>query len=479
MYTNPAIIKIINNTHNINKYLKENSREIIMEIFWNINDTVNSWVWGWPMVSLLSITGIFLTVGLAFMPWRDLGFALKVTFSSKPTPPGPDGISPRAALFTALSSTVGTGNIAGVATAIYIGGPGAIFYMWMIALFGMATKYAEAVLAVEYREKNSEGEWVGGPMYYIKNGLGQSHPNIAKILAVAFALFGAFAAFGIGNGVQVNSIASAMNSTFSISPAITGIVVAVLAGAVIIGGIKRISDFAEKLVPTMIVIYLTAGLAVLCIFAGNIPSALASIFTEAFNFQAAGGGAVGVAILMGLKRGIFSNEAGLGSAAIAHAAAKTDNPVRQGMIGMVGVFIDTIVVCTFTALIILVSGVYSPENGLNGASLTASSFAAAFTGGDVLVSISLALFAFTTILGWSYYGEKCFEYLVKNRVATLTYRVCFIVWIYFASTFSLDQIWVLADTLNGLMAIPNLIALLVLSPVLFKLTKKLRAKVQI
>ena len=448
-----------------------------MELFWNLNDTINSWVWGWPMVSLLAITGVFLTIGLAFMPWRELGFALKLTFSPKGSQAGEDGIAPRAALFTSLSATVGTGNIAGVATAIYIGGPGAVFYMWIIALFGMATKYAEAVLAVEYREKNTNGEWAGGPMYYIKNGVGAFYPRIAKPLAAAFAIFGALAALGIGNGVQINSVAAAMKSTFNITPSVTGVVVAILAGLVIIGGIKRISETAAKLVPTMIIVYLVSGTAVLIIFAGNIPSALSSIFTEAFNFEAAGGGAIGVAILMGFKRGIFSNEAGLGSAAIAHAAANTDNPVRQGMVAMVGVFIDTIVVCTFTALIILVSGVYAPGNDINGAELTSSSFAAAFTGGDVIVSFSLALFAFTTILGWAYYGERCFEYLIKNKTATLLYRAFYIVWIYFAATFSLGQVWALADTLNGLMAIPNLIALLILGPIVFKLTKKLRAKV--
>ena len=448
-----------------------------MELFWNINDAINSWVWGWPMVSLLALTGAFLTIGLAFMPWRELGFALKLTFSSKGSQASEDGIAPRAALFTSLSATVGTGNIAGVATAIYIGGPGAIFYMWIIALFGMATKYAEAVLAVEYREKNKAGEWVGGPMYYIKNGVGSYFPKTAKILAIAFATFGALAALGIGNGVQIHSVAAAMQDTFSITPAVTGAVVAVLAGLVIIGGIKRISDTASKLVPSMIIVYILSGTAVLIIFAGNIPSALGSIFTEAFNFEAASGGAVGVAMLMGFKRGIFSNEAGLGSAAIAHAAANTDNPVRQGMVAMVGVFIDTIVVCTFTALIILVSGVYTPGNEINGAALTSSSFAAAFSGGDVVVSISLALFAFTTILGWAYYGERCFGYLINNKAATLLYRAFYIVWIYFAATFSLDQIWSLADTLNGLMAVPNLIALLVLGPVIFKLTKELRSKV--
>ena len=448
-----------------------------MEMFWSINDTINGWVWGWPMVTLLAFTGVFLTVGLAFMPWRELCSALKITFGKDGNTAKKDGIAPRQALFTALSATVGTGNIAGVATAIYIGGPGALFYMWVIALFGMATKYAEAVLAVEYREKNEAGEWVGGPMYYIRKGVNDALPGFGKVLAVAFAVFGALAAFGAGNGVQVNSIAAAMDSTFGISGSTTGIIVTLLAGAVIIGGIKRIAEVAEKLVPTMIVLYLITGLVVLITFAGNIPMAFGMIFKGAFGIDAVAGGAVGTAILMGFKRGIFSNEAGLGSAAIAHAAASTDNPVRQGMIGMVGVFIDTIIVCTFTGLIILVSGVYAPDNGINGAALTTNSFAAAFAGGDVIVSIALALFAFTTILGWSYYGEKCFEYLTKSKSATMAYRVCFIVFIYFAATFTLDQVWSLADTLNGLMAVPNLVGLLILSPVLFKLTKKLKSKV--
>ncbi|MGB1361355.1 MAG: alanine/glycine:cation symporter family protein [Alphaproteobacteria bacterium] len=449
-----------------------------MELFWEINSTVNSWVWGWPMVILLAFTGVFLTVGLAFMPWRELSNALKITFgkdSDKTS--SKNGIAPRKALFTALSATVGTGNIAGVATAIYVGGPGALFYMWVIAAFGMATKYAEAVLAVEYREKNENGDWVGGPMYYIRKGVDDMIPGLGKVLGVAFAFFGAFTAFGIGNGVQVNSIAGAMDSTFGVSGTTTGIIVALLAGAVILGGIRRISEVAGKLVPTMIVLYLVTGTIVLVTFADNIPAAFGMIFKGAFGLDAAAGGAVGTAILMGFKRGIFSNEAGLGSAAIAHAAADTNNPVRQGMIGMVGVFIDTIVVCTFTGLIILVSGIYAPGNGVNGAALTAQSFAAAFSGGDAIVSIALALFAFTTILGWGYYGEKCFEYLTKNSAAVNLYRLAYVVFIFFAATFTLDQVWSLADTLNGLMAVPNLIGLLVLSPVLFKLTKKLKSKV--
>ncbi len=450
-----------------------------METFWQYNKLLGNFLWGWPMISMLAGTGLLLSVGLKFMPWRDLFVALKLTFSSKGSSSngGSDGISPRAALFTALSATVGTGNIAGVATAIYIGGPGAIFYMWIIALFGMATKYAEAVLAIEYREKDEKGMFVGGPMYYIKKGLANKLPRLAKPLAIAFALFVMLAAFGAGNGVQVNSIALALESTFDITPKSTGAVVMILAGLVIIGGIRRIAEVAEKLVPAMIIIYLTGGLAVLIVFSSEIPSAFAQIFTEAFNFESAGGGALGVAVLMGFRRGIFSNEAGLGSAAIAHAASHTDNATRQGMIAMVGVFIDTIVVCTFTALIILVSGVYEPGNGINGVALTTSSFAAAFPYGDILVSVSLVLFAFTTILGWSYYGERGFEYLTKNRVAIFIYRVFFITFIYFAATFSLDQAWALADSLNGMMALPNLIALIILSPVLYRITKELRPKI--
>ncbi len=451
--------------------------EMLMESFWGINSTINGIVWGWPMVIALASTGVVLSVGLKFLPWRDIGLALKITFG-KGSGENADGISPRAALFTALSATVGTGNIAGVASAIYVGGPGAIFYMWLIALFGMATKYAEAVLAVEYREKNDDGDHIGGPMYYIRNGLKDKMPALAKPLAMAFAVFAALAAFGIGNGVQVNSIAGALKDTFGVAEVITGGVTMVLVGLVIFGGIRRIADVAEKLVPTMIVIYLGLGIVVLFTFAENIPAAFGSIFHGAFNADAAVGGAIGATILQGFKRGIFSNEAGLGSAAIAHAAAHTDNPVRQGMIGMVGVFIDTLIVCTFTALIILVSGIYEPGNGINGAVLTTSSFGAALPGfGAAAASLALAVFAFTTILGWAYYGERSFEYITKNKTALLAYRGLYVLVVFVAASIPLDKIWGIADTLNGLMALPNLIGLLLLAPVIFGLTKKYRSKV--
>ena len=437
-----------------------------MELFWKINDIINGFVWGKPMVVLLTITGMYLTFSLCFLPWRNICNGFKMIL--KPTQNDEQsGISPRAALFTALSATVGTGNIAGVASAIYIGGPGAVFYMWFIALFGMATKYSEVFLAIKYREKNSKGEWVGGPMYYLRNGLSDKSPHLGKIMAVLFAIFTCLAAMGM-NGVQANSISEVMNSTFSINTNITGGAVMIIAGLVIIGGIKRISEYAEKLVPFMIVLYVVIGTIVLLINIHHLPHAIGSIFTEAFNFQAAGGGAIGAAIMIGFKRGIFSNEAGLGSAPIAHAASKTKDPMQQGIIAMTGVFIDTIVVCTFTALIILSSGIYQPGNGIQGASLTAESFKAVIPFGDVVVALSLGVFAFTTILGWAYYGEKAIEYLVKNETIVYGYRVCYILFIYFASISSLESVWKLADTFNGMMAIPNLIALLLLSPVVIK-----------
>ena len=448
-----------------------------MDTIFEINNIINETVWGLPMVILLAFTGIFLSIGLKFMPWREFANALKITFGRGSNESSEKGIAPRKALFTALSATVGTGNIAGVATAIYIGGPGSLFYMWLISLFGMATKYTEVFLAVKYRQKNEDGEWYGGPMYYISKGVGEKSPALGKALAMLFAISGMLAAFGTGSGVQVNSIANALQSTFGIPSDTTGIVVAILAGSAIIGGIKRISDVASKLVPTMVILYLSSCIIVLIIFAENIPSAFAMIFKGAFGLDPVVGGAVGTAILMGFKRGIFSNEAGLGSAPIAHAAAETDNPSRQGIIAMIGVFIDTIVVCTFTGLIILVSGIYQPDNGINGATLTTKSFAAAFSGGDIVVSISLTLFAFTTILGWSYYGEKCFEYLIKNNFAKHIYRLLFIISIYFSATLSLEQVWAMADTFNGLMILPNLIGLLILSPMVFKLTKELKSKI--
>lgn len=441
-----------------------------MEYLNNVISQINAFVWGPPMLGMLGVTGLLLTLGLVFMPWRKVGYGFKLLFA-KDDAGGEGEVKPFNALMTALSATVGTGNIAGVATAIALGGPGAIFYMWVIALFGMATKYAEAVCAVTYREVDSSGKYVGGPMYYLSRGVGEFAPGLGKSLGFLFAVFGAIAAFGIGNAVQVNSMAAVLNNSFNVPTYMTGIVVAVLVGFVILGGIKRIGDVAGKLVPTMIVLYVGASLVIILINIAEVPAAIGLIFKYAFEPAAAAGGfagaAVAAAIRFGVARGVFSNEAGLGSAAIAHAAAKTDNPVRQGIIAMLGTFIDTIIVCTMTALVILTSGAWT--SGLNGAVLTSSAFASSITGGSYIVTIALAVFAFTTILGWSYYGERCWQYLFKAKTVII-YRVLWVLAVLSFANFKVDFVWNLADTLNGLMAVPNLVGLLLLAPMVFKVT---------
>ena len=443
-----------------------------------IIDAVNSFAWGPPMLGMLGVTGLVLTLGLVFMPWRRVGHGFALLFD-RDTAIGEGEVKPFNALMTALSATVGTGNIAGVATAIALGGPGAVFYMWLIALFGMATKYAEAVCAVTYREVDKTGKYVGGPMYYLRNGVGAFAPELGKWLGIAFAIFGAVAAFGIGNAVQVNSMAAALGDSFSVPTWLTGIVVAVLVGIVVIGGIRRIGEVAGKLVPAMIVLYVGAALLIIIVNISEVPSAFSMIFVHAFQPAAAAGGfagaAVAAAIRFGVARGVFSNESGLGSAAIAHAAAQTNSPVRQGVIAMLGTFIDTIVVCTMTALVILTSGAWmftgADGGGLTGAVLTSTSFQASITGGQYIVTIALAVFAFTTILGWSYYGERCWQYLFSER-SLIVYRA---LWVLAALSFAnvkVDLVWNLSDTLNGLMAIPNLIGLLLLAPMVFKVTRE-------
>lgn len=430
---------------------------------------VNAFAWGPPMLFFLGATALFLTVGLLFMPWRKIGYGFSLLLGKSDAGASGD-VKPFNALMTALSATVGTGNIAGVATAIALGGPGAIFYMWVIAFLGMATKYAEAVCAVNYRETDAQGKYVGGPMYYLKNGVGG---KLGSVLGVLFAVFGAIAAFGIGNGAQINSMALVLSSSFGIPTLATGIAVAVLVGFVILGGIQRIAEVAGKLVPAMIVLYISAGLIVILINITQVPAAFNLIFTYAFTPAAATGGfagaAVAAAIRFGVARGVFSNEAGLGSAAIAHAAAKTNSPVKQGVIAMMGVFIDTIIVCTITALCILTSGVWT--SGETGAVLTSGAFASAFNGGNYVVTIALAVFAFTTLLGWSYYGERCWQYLFKEK-SVVIYRVMWVLAIVWFANQKVSFVWNLSDTLNGLMAIPNLIGLLLLSPIVFKLTKE-------
>jgi len=372
------------------------------------------------------------------------------------------------AVATALAATVGTGNIAGVATAIVLGGPGAVFWLWLAAILGMTTKFSEVVLAVKFREKTSDGRFVGGPMYYITNGLGW------KWLAVLFAVFGAVAAFGIGNMVQSNSVALAMESSFDVTPMVTGIVLAIVTALVIVGGIKRIGAFTEILVPFMAAIYIIGALIVLIAKADQLPHAFYLIFSQAFTGTAAVGGFAGStvmnAIRFGVARGVFTNEAGLGSAPIAHAAATTDHPVRQGLWGVFEVFVDTIVICSMTALTILTTGVW--ESGKSGAVLTSMAFESALPGvGNYIVSIGLVLFAYSTIIGWEYYGERCFEYLVGTK-PIMAYRILWVISVVVGAVGGLEFMWSLADTLNGLMAFPNLIAVLALSGTVFKLTKE-------
>ena len=421
------------------------------------------------MLVLILGTGLFLMVGLSFMPLKRIVSSFHLLWQSR-SKKGDGDISPFNALMTSLSATIGTGNIAGVATAIFLGGPGALFWMWCTALVGMATKYAEAVLAVKYREVDTNGNHIGGPMFYIKNGL-KSH---WAWLGTCFAIFGAFAGFGIGNTIQANSVADVLSNTFDVPHMVTGAVIAVLAALVLVGGIRRIGNVAGKLVPLMATAYVVSGLFILLVNYETIPSALALIFTHAFTPVAATGGfagaAVWAAIRFGVARGIFSNEAGLGSAPIAHAAASTNSPVQQGRIAMLGTFIDTIIVCSITGLVIISTGAW--KMGETGASLSSAAFEIALPGiGGYIVAIGLSIFAFTTILGWSFYSEKCVEYLFGERAIT-PFRVLWIMAVPIGATASLDFIWLVADTLNALMAIPNLIALVLLSPVVFKLTKE-------
>ena len=440
-----------------------------MEALNSIVGAINGVVWGPLMLVLILGVGFFLQVGMKFMPILKLGTGFKLLFAGRESR-GEGQISPFNALMTSLSATIGTGNIAGVATAVFLGGPGALFWMWMTALVGMATKYAEAVLAVKYRETDELGNFVGGPMYYIKNGLDKKW----YWLAPAFALFGGIAAFGIGNGVQANGVASVLNSEFGVNTSVTGVALMVLTAAVILGGISRIGAVAGKLVPFMAVAYILAGFAVLLINIGGIGTAVALVFTHAFTPSAAEGGFAGAAVWMairfGVARGVFSNEAGLGSAPIAHAAASTKGPVNQGLVAMLGTFIDTIIVCSITGLAIIASGAWT--SGESGAALTAHAFELSLPGiGGSLIAISLSIFAFTTILGWSFYGEKCIGFFFGAK-SLMPYRILWIVMIYFGATADLGFIWLLADTLNAMMAIPNLIALALLSPIVFKLTKE-------
>jgi AGCS family alanine or glycine:cation symporter len=444
-------------------------RREIMEFFMELNSKINSLVWGPPMLVLIVGTGIYLTTRTNFMSITKIGYVLKNTLFKMfdKSTVGEGEITPFQAVATALAATIGTGNIAGVATAIALGGPGAVFWMWLSAIFGMATKYGEVVLAIQYREKTPDGRFVGGPMYYIEKGLGM------KWLAMIFAFFGAVAAFGIGNMVQGNSVAAAMQASFNIPPFVSGVVIALAAAAVILGGLKRIAQVTEKLVPFMAAFYVIGAIIILATQAAKLPAAFGLIFSQAFTGTAAVGGFAGSTIMLaaryGVARGVFSNEAGLGSAPIAHAAATTDNPVKQGLWGIFEVFMDTIVVCSMTALSIIVTGVW--QSGESGAALTTSAFNEGLPGpGGIIVAIGVLLFAFSTILSWAYYGERCAEYLLGSKV-NMIYRVLWIPFIVIGAVGGLVTMWDIADTLNGLMAIPNLIGLLGLSGIIVKLTK--------
>jgi AGCS family alanine or glycine:cation symporter len=439
-----------------------------MSVFEQTIDAINGLVWGPIMLTLLLGTGIFLTIGLRGMTITRIPYAFKQLLQGRKGS-GEGEISPFNALMTALSSTVGTGNIAGVATAIGIGGPGALFWMWCTALVGMATKYAEAVLAVNYRETDAAGKKVGGPMYYIKNGLGKRW----KPLAFLFALFGALAGFGLANTVQSNTVSQVLFNNFQIPTVVSGLVMALLVALVLLGGIQRIAQVAGKLVPLMTVIYLVSTLVILLMNLPEIPAALVFIVDSAFNGTAATGGFAGATVMlalrMGVSRGIFSNESGLGSAPIAHAAAATNSPVRQGTIAMLGTFIDTLIICTMTGLVLIVTDVWNSD--LQGAAMTLQVFDSSLPFGGDILSLCIALFAFTTMLGWSYYGERCAQFLLGPKVV-LPFRVLWVVGIFLGTQMSLGLVWKMSDALNGMMAIPNLIALLLLSPVVFKLTRQ-------
>lgn len=424
---------------------------------------LSGFVWGLPLIIFLVGTGIFLTIRISFFSFRMLPYSLKMLFKREDATSEGD-ISHFQAVMTALAATVGTGNVVGVATAVVIGGPGAVFWMWMTALVGMATKYSEGILGVKYRQKNSKGEMSGGPMYYLEHGLGQ------KWLGVLFAFFAVFAAiFGIGNMIQANAASDVALDVFNVPTWLTGVIMAVLVGMVLLGGVKSIGRTAGILVPFMIVFYLLAGITIMIIQIDQVPAAIGLIFTDAFTGNAVAGGALGTVIRMGVARGLFSNEAGLGTGGIAAAAAKTDVPARQALISMTQVFIDTIVVCSITGITLVMADMYA--SGTEGAALTAQSFEAFLPGvGDYVVAITLLVFIFSTILGWGYFGEKCFTYLVGSKF-TMIYRFVFVIAIIPGATMSLSTVWNLGDVFNALMAVPNLIGLVLLSGVVVAETK--------
>ena len=455
-----------------------------------VNGAVNNFVWGIPMLILLVGTGILMTILTKFFQLSHIGHWWKNTIGgifsdkhiTKHTDKDDKAISQFQSLCTALAATIGTGNIVGVASALISGGPGAIFWMWIVAFFGMMTNYSENVLGIYYRRKNSKGEWCGGAMYYLKDGLGayKGCKQIGAILAVLFSAFCLLASFGIGNMSQVNSIAANMEAAFSIPTFVTGIALMILAALVIVGGLKRIASVTEKLVPFMAIAYILGAIIIFITNIGQVGAVFTAIFKGAFGLRAVGGGIVGAGIKMavtwGMKRGVFSNEAGLGSSVMVHSNSNVKEPVRQGMWGIFEVFADTIVVCTLTAFAVLSSGRVDLETGTvlsesSGSALVGEAFATIFGSfGPMFIALAILLFAFSTVLGWSHYGTKAWEYLF-GTTSTIAYKIVFIIIIFVGATMNLSLAWDLSDTFNGLMAMPNLIGVLCLSPLVMKITR--------
>ncbi len=461
-----------------------------MELIQKINGAINGFVWGIPMLVLLIGTGILMTILTKFFQVSHFGHWIKKTIGAiftdkhvtKHTGKDDKSISQFQSLCTALAATIGTGNIAGVAAAIVSGGPGAIFWMWIVAFFGMMTNYSENVLGIFFRRKNKKGEWMGGAMYYLKDGLGSKKgcKQIGAFLAILFAVFCVLASFGIGNMSQINTISSNLDSAFGINPVVSGVILMAIAALVIIGGLKRIASVTEKIVPFMAVAYIIGALVIIAMHGSNIGAAFVSIFKGAFAMKAVGGGIVGsgvkMALTWGMKRGVFSNEAGLGSSVMVHSASNVHEPVMQGMWGIFEVFADTIVVCTLTALAVLTSGLVDLNTGAvivaeKSTALVAEAFETSFGSfGDKFIAIAILLFAFSTVLGWSQYGLRGFEYLFGTK-STIIYRIVFVAFIYAGATMDLSLAWDISDTFNGLMAIPNLIGVLTLSGTVVAITK--------
>ncbi|MCD8018048.1 MAG: alanine:cation symporter family protein [Clostridiales bacterium] len=465
----------------------------MLELITNVNNAVNSVVWGWPALILLGFVGVLMTCLTKCFQISHIGHWFKMTIGAIFSDKNVVGhtkdrsISQFQSLCTALAATVGTGNIVGVAGAIMVGGPGAVFWMWAIAFFGMMTNYSENVLGIYYRRKNSEGEWCGGAMYYLRDGLGAKPgcKGIGKVLAVLFSCFCLLASFGIGNMTQVNSISGNMQSVFGVPTWLTGIVVLLLAGLVIVGGIKRIASVTEKIVPFMVVIYIIGAVIIFITNISHAGAVFSTIFRGAFALKAAGGGVIGygikLAIEQGMKRGVFSNEAGLGSSVMVHSNSNVVEPVQQGMWGIFEVFADTIIVCTLTAFAVLSSGLVDLETGVtvasyNGLELTKANIVSTVFSmhfgkiGSGFVAIAIMLFAFSTVLGWSHYGTKACEFLLGEK-STIVYRVIFVIAIFGGAVMGDNLAWDLSDTFNGLMMIPNLIGVIVLSPQVMKITK--------